>query len=70
MSEDPAEPRLGTGRGATLQALRREDLDGYSLGELDERIAELEAEISRARAAIARKSSGRAAADALFGRGA
>ncbi len=41
-------------------------LDGLSIGELEAYIAELEAEIGRAREAIARKRDHRGAADALF----
>jgi len=58
------EPRPA--RGAPLIALTREDLDGYSVEDLKERIAALEAEISRSQAAIDGKSSQRNAADALF----
>lgn len=64
MSEDPAEPRAS--RYAELQALLREDLDAYAVSDLEARIEALEGEIARVRAALARKSSGRAAADALF----
>lgn len=56
-------------RGQSVAELAREDLDLYGVDELDERIAALEAEIARARAAQAKKRSGRAAADALFGGG-
>lgn len=63
MFED-LEPRPA--RGAPLIALTREDLDGYSVEDLKQRIAGLEAEIARARAAIEGKSSQRNAADALF----
>jgi len=58
------EPRPA--RGAPLIALTREDLDGYSVEDLKERIAALEAEIARSQAAIDGKSSQRNAADALF----
>ena len=44
----------------------KEDLDLFGVDELHERIALLEGEIARARAQIARKQAGRAAADALF----
>jgi uncharacterized small protein (DUF1192 family) len=64
MAEEPAEIRRG--RGAALIEVAREDLDLFSVGDLEERIAALEAEIARARAQIGRKQSGRAAADALF----
>ena len=63
MFED-LEPRPA--RGAPLIALTREDLDGYSVEDLKERIAALEAEIARSQAAIDGKSSQRNAADALF----
>ncbi|RZJ45057.1 MAG: DUF1192 domain-containing protein [Brevundimonas sp.] len=63
MFED-LEPRPA--RGAPLIALTREDLDGYSVADLKERIATLEAEVARAQAAIDGKSSQRNAADALF----
>lgn len=53
-------------RGEPLRALSREDLDIYSIEDLDERIAALEAEITRARAAIDAKRSKKNAADALF----
>ncbi len=42
------------------------DLTPYSVEELNEYIAQLEAEIERARAAIAAKQAHRAGADALF----
>ena len=58
------EPRPA--RGAPLIALTREDLDGYSVEDLKERIAALEAEIARSQTAIDGKSSQRNAADALF----
>jgi uncharacterized small protein (DUF1192 family) len=63
MFED-LEPRPA--RGAPLIALTREDLDGYSVEDLKERIAALEGEIARSQAAIDGKSSQRNAADALF----
>ena len=53
-------------RGAALKALSREDLDLYSVEELQERIEALEAEIARSRRAIDGKSSQKSAADALF----
>ncbi|WP_298161533.1 DUF1192 family protein [Brevundimonas sp.] len=53
-------------RGAAMAALGREDLDLYSVDELGERIEALEAEIARARAAIAGKAAKKSAADALF----
>ena len=62
--EEPAPPRLA--RGALLDAVVREDLDGYGVEELQVRIERLGAEAERTRAALARKQSGRNAADALF----
>jgi len=64
MAEEPAEVRRG--RGAALAELSREDLELYAVGELNERIEALEAEIARSRAQIAKKQAGRAAADAFF----
>jgi len=64
--DEPAQPRQG--RGAIQESLSREDLDLYSVEELDTRIAVLETEIARVRSARERKLSGRAAADALFSR--
>lgn len=63
MFED-LEPRPA--RGAPLIDLQREDLDGYSVEGLKERIEGLRAEIERSQAAIDGKSSQRNAADALF----
>ncbi|SJM56422.1 hypothetical protein FM111_05320 [Brevundimonas diminuta 3F5N] len=64
MSFEDLEPRPQ--RGEAISALGREDLDLYAVDELQERIAALEAEIARSRAAIDGKSSQRSAADALF----
>lgn len=64
MTFDDLDPRPQ--RGAALTALGREDLDLYSVEELGERIAALEAEIARDRAAIEAKSAKKSAADALF----
>jgi uncharacterized small protein (DUF1192 family) len=44
------------------------NLDPLSVGQLEDYIAELEAEIDRARADIAKKQSVRGAADAVFKR--
>ncbi len=63
MFED-LEPRPA--RDASLAAVLREDLDAWSVEDLKERIALLEGEIARSRAAIEGKSSQRSAADALF----
>jgi uncharacterized small protein (DUF1192 family) len=64
MTFEDLEPR--SGRGATLTALGREDLDLYSVQELDERIEALTGEIERVRAAIKGKQAKKNAADALF----
>ena len=53
-------------RGEPLRALSREDLDVYAVEDLQERIAALEAEIARSRAAIETKRSKKNTADALF----
>ncbi len=63
MFDDP-EPRPQ--RGEPLRVLSREDLDVYSVEDLQERIQALEDEIARARAAIDTKRSKKNAADALF----
>ena len=65
--EEAANPR--SARGAILDALAKEDLDLYSIEDLDDRTARLEAEIQRIASAKSRKLAGRAAADALFGGG-
>jgi uncharacterized small protein (DUF1192 family) len=62
--EEPAPTRPS--RGASLDAVQKEDLDVYAVEDLAERIARLEAEIARTRQALERKRSGRDAADALF----
>lgn len=64
MSFDDLEPRAQ--RGAAVTALSREDLDLYSVEELQERIAALQVEIARDQAAINAKSAKKSAADALF----
>ncbi|MBN9318620.1 MAG: hypothetical protein BGN86_15960 [Caulobacterales bacterium 68-7] len=66
MSDEPSEPR--SFRGKALLDASREDLELYGVGELEERIELLQAEIARSKAQIERKRAGRAAADALFGR--
>ncbi len=62
--EEPAPVRRA--RGAELAAALTEPLDDYAVADLNERIDLLQAEIDRVKAALAKKSSGRAAADALF----
>ena len=64
MIDDAAEPRPV--RGQALSALCREDLDPYSQQDLGDRILALKAEIIRAEAQIAKKSSVRSSADPLF----
>jgi uncharacterized small protein (DUF1192 family) len=66
MLEEPAPPRPT--RGQLLVDLGREDLELYSVEELQERIDKLNAEAARAEAQLERKRAGRAAADALFKR--
>ncbi|MFN9926601.1 MAG: DUF1192 domain-containing protein [Phenylobacterium sp.] len=63
--EEPATARVG--RGQRLAEAMREDLELFGVSELEERIEVLREEIVRVEAQIARKRSGRAAADALFG---
>ena len=58
MDIDEIEPRR--------QTTQQKPLDPLSVGELEEYIAALEAEIVRARAAIAAKQSHKAGADSLF----
>jgi uncharacterized small protein (DUF1192 family) len=49
-----------------LKLLTKQDLDPFSVDELEARIAALEAEIARARAKIDQAVSFRASADAIF----
>lgn len=64
MMEEPETPRAF--RGWALTEVSSEDLDLYSVGDLQERIEQLESEIVRTRAALDKKRNGRAAADAFF----
>ncbi|HYE47608.1 MAG TPA: DUF1192 domain-containing protein [Caulobacter sp.] len=64
MIDEPLGPRPG--RGDTIVALGREDLDIYAVSELEERVEALQAEIARCRAQIDKKQAGKSAADALF----
>jgi uncharacterized small protein (DUF1192 family) len=54
------------GRGASLDDLRKEDLDLYGVEDLSDRIERLEAEVVRTREALEKKRARRDAADALF----
>lgn len=63
--EDDDRPRP---RGDAASKLAAEDLAPYSLDELDERIALLEAEIARVEGHRLKSAAHRDAADALFGR--
>ncbi len=64
MTDEPAEARRQRGQG--LVELGREDLELFGADELGERIEALEAEIERVKAQLARKTKGRAAAEAFF----
>ena len=61
---DPPRPVAGSFLGATPAEKR--DLEVMGLEQLNEYIDGLEAEIARARDAIARKTSARSAAEAFF----
>ena len=63
--DDRPFPSGGLRQDAASQ-IGRESLDSYSLDELDLRIAQLEAELTRVRAHRARYSAQRLAAEALF----
>ena len=64
MLDEPAEPRHA--RGQALREALREDLEIYSVADLEERITELEREIARVQAQLEKKRAGRSAADAMF----
>jgi uncharacterized small protein (DUF1192 family) len=64
MLDEPAEPRRA--RDVAMTDLSRQDLELCGVDELETRIEQLQAEISRTRAQLYRKKAGRAAADALF----
>ncbi|NBC34880.1 MAG: DUF1192 family protein [Alphaproteobacteria bacterium] len=59
MEPDDAEPRAATPKPRNLDAMGIDELEAY--------IAELQAEVERARAAIAAKQGQKAAAEKLFG---
>jgi uncharacterized small protein (DUF1192 family) len=65
MAQEDAEP-VRRPRGWAIVEAAREDLELLAVGELEDRIEALEAEIARTRAQIDRKRAGRAAADAFF----
>lgn len=64
MLEEPAGPRGH--RGEALSQALREDLELYSVADLEDRIGLLEAEIDRTRGQIDRKRASKSAADAFF----
>jgi uncharacterized small protein (DUF1192 family) len=65
MAQEDPEP-VRRPRGWAIVEAAREDLELLAVGELEDRIEALEAEIARTRAQIDRKRAGRAAADAFF----
>ena len=64
MSDEAAEPRGH--RGEALSHALREDLELYSVDNLDERVGLLRAEIARTEAQIEKKRASKSAADAFF----
>jgi len=67
MMDEPQAPRAY--RGWALNEASHEDLELYSVGDLEERIEQLEAEIGRTRGALDQKRNSRSAADAFFSLG-
>ncbi|MBS0253948.1 MAG: DUF1192 domain-containing protein [Proteobacteria bacterium] len=65
--DDDDRPGARASRCGLAAGLSRESLDAYSLDELAERVALLEAEIARVTAHRDRSSAHRLAAEALFG---
>ena len=63
-----ADENLPRRKDDLVAQLARQDLDPYSVEELEERIALLEAEIERSRIKMQRAVNHRASADALFRR--
>jgi len=63
--QDDNEP-LARQNAGPLHGLIREDLDPYSVEDLEARMETLQAEISRTNDALERKKNRRSAADALF----
>lgn len=66
MEDDDRPFSASSARKDAASLIARENLDPYSLDELDSRIALLEAEIARVKAHKARSSAQRLAAEALF----
>ena len=68
MNDDdlPLTMRTAASGAMALNGLAREDLEPYSVGDLEARIASLETEIGRVRAAIDKKKNRLSAAEALF----
>lgn len=64
MLMDDNEPKKAP--DAVLAGLARDDLYDLSVGDLEARIANLKAEITRCEAALAARGSSRAAAENLF----
>jgi uncharacterized small protein (DUF1192 family) len=63
-----ADENLPRRKDDLVAQLAKQDLDPYSVEELEERIALLEAEIDRSRTKIRRAINHRASADAIFKR--
>jgi uncharacterized small protein (DUF1192 family) len=63
-----ADENLPRRKDDLVAQLTKQDLDPYSVEELEERIALLEAEIERSRTKIQRAINHRASADAIFKR--
>jgi uncharacterized small protein (DUF1192 family) len=63
-----ADENLPRRKDDLAQQLGKQDLDPFSVEELEERIALLEAEIARSKTRIERAVNHRASADALFKR--
>jgi len=68
MTAMDADENLPRRKDDLVAQLGRQDLDPYSVEELQERIALLEAEIERSRTKMQRAVNHRASADALFKR--
>ena len=67
MIEDDLPLKFRNAEGtAALIALTREDLDPYSVEDLEERVTLMEGEIKRVKAAVDRKKNRLTDADALF----